>query len=87
MHTGYVVDGVTHQCLEINHQMRRHAKLCGDASDITPLSIHGVDDGDVLIDQLTQIFVAAGNDHLNALLGCQYSQSANDIIGFNARNI
>ena len=87
MHTGYVVDGVTHQCLEINHQMRRHAKLCGDASDITPLSIHGVDDGDVLIDQLAQIFVATGNDHLNALLGCQYSQSANDIIGFNARHI
>ena len=67
--------------------MRRHAKLCGDASDITPLSIHGVDDGDVLIDQLAQIFVATGNNHLNALLGCQYSQSSNDIIGFNARHI
>ena len=87
MHTGYVIDGIPHQCLEINHQMRRHAKLCGDASDITPLSIHGVDDGDVLIDQLAQIFVATRNNHLNALLGCQYSQSANDIIGFNARHI
>ena len=87
MHTGYVVDSVTHQCLEINHQMRRHAKLCSDASDIPPLSIHGVDDGDVLIDQLTQIFVAAGDDYLNALLGCQYSQSSNDIICFDARHI
>ena len=87
MHTGYVIDGIPHQCLEINHQMRRHAKLCGDASDITPLSVHGVDDGDVLIDQLAQIFVATRNNHLNALLGCQYSQSANDIIGFNARHI
>ena len=87
MHTGYVVDGVTHQCLEINHQMRWHAKLCGDASDITPLSVHGVDDGDVLIDQLAQIFVATGNDYLNALLGCQNSQGADHVVGFDTRNI
>ncbi len=87
MYARHVVYRIAHQSLKINHQMRWHAKLCRDTSHITPLTVHGVDDGDVLVDQLAQIFVTARNNYLNALLGRQYSQGANDIIGFYSGHI
>jgi hypothetical protein len=55
----HVVDRVADQRLVIHHQRRRHAELRRHASHVALLAVHRVDDGDVRVDQLTQVLVAA----------------------------
>ena len=86
-HTRHVVNGVTHQGLVIDHQAGGHAKLFCHASHIAFFAVHGVDDGDALIHQLAQIFVAAGDDDLHALLCRHMRQSGNHIVSFHTRHI
>ena len=48
-------------------QLRRHAELGRHAGHVALLAVHRVDQRDVLVDQLAQVLVAAGDDHLDAL--------------------
>ena len=73
--------------MEINHQLGRYAKLCCHASHITFFAIHGVDDGDVLIHQLTQVLVPAGDRDLNTLAGSHMCQGGDHVIGLHARYV
>ena len=66
--------------------MRRHAEFGLDTGDVALAPVHGVDDGDVGIDQLRQVFVAAAHDHLNTLLGRNHSQRADHVIGLDTGN-
>ena len=86
-HAGHVVHRVAHQGLVIDHERRRHAKLCGYARHITHLAVHGVDDGDVLIDQLAQILVTARHRDLDALLRGHMGQRGDHVIGFHTRHV
>ena len=84
MHTGHVVYRVTHQNLIVQHQAGRHAKFFLHTGQIAAFAIHGVDDGDVLVDQLRQVFVATGHNHFNAMRRTHCGQGADHIVGFNA---
>ncbi len=86
-YTRYVVDGVADQGLIVHHQSRRHAKLCLYAGQVAAAVVHGVDDGDVFIHQLTQVLVAAGNDDLDTLLRCHAGQGADHIVSLDTRYV
>ena len=86
-YTRHIVHGVTHQGLVVQHQVRRHAKFFLHSGQVAAFSVHGVDDGDVRIDQLRQVFVAAAHNHFNALVSGSYCQRTNHVIGFHARYI
>ena len=58
LHTWYIVHGIADQNLIVQHEAGGHTKFFLDARQIAALAVHGVDDGDVFIDQLRQIFVA-----------------------------
>ena len=66
---GHVVHRVAHQGLVVDHQARRHAELGLDAGDVALAVVHGVDHGDVFVDELAQVLVAAGDHGLDAALG------------------
>ena len=83
-HAGHVVHGVAHQGLVVHHQRGGHAKFCRHARHVAALAAHGVDDGDVLVDQLAQVFVAAGNDDFNALRCGRVGQGGDDVVGLHA---
>ena len=84
MHTRHVVDRIAHQNLIIEHEAGRHAKLLLHTGQIAALAVHGVDDGDVLVDQLGQVFVTAGHNHFDAVRRPHSGQSANHVVSFNA---
>ena len=58
--------GVT-RVLRIDRPENSHALAALLAPQVAHLAAHGVDDGDVLVHQLGQILVAAGDDHVNTL--------------------
>ena len=86
-HARHVVDDVTDQRLKVDHPVRRHAKLGLDPGDVAPLAVHGVDNGDVGIDQLRQVLVATAHNHLDALAGRNLRQRANHIVSLDAGNV
>ena len=67
MHTRHVVHGVSYQNLIVQHEASRDTKLFLHPSQVSALAVHGVDDGDVLVDQLGQVFVTAGHNHFDAV--------------------
>ena len=71
---------IAHQGLEIDHQPRWHAKFSFHTRQVAALAVHGVDDDDALIHQLRQVFVAAADHHVHALLGGGDRQRANDVV-------
>ena len=83
----HVVHRVAHQNLVVHHQARGHAEFRLHTGQVAALAVHGVDDGNVLIDQLRQVFVAAGDDDLDALPGCDDGQRANDVVGLHAGHV
>ena len=83
-HAGHVVHGVAHQGLVVDHQRRRHAELGRHAGHVAPLAVHGVNDGHMLIDQLAQVLVAAGDDDVDALGRRGLRQGRNHVIGLDA---
>ena len=86
-HAGHVVHGVAHQGLVVQHQVRGHTKFFLHAGQVAPLAVHGVDDGDALVDQLRQIFVAAADHHVHAPPGGQHRQGTNHVVRFHARHV
>ena len=84
---GHVVHGVTHQVLVVEHEVRGHAELFQHPGHVAPLAVHGVDDGDALIHQLRQIFVATADHHLHAALGRQHGQGADHVVRLYPRHV
>ena len=84
---GHVVDRVAHQGLVIDHQPRRHAELRLDAGRVAPSVVHGVDHGHVLVHQLRQVLVAAGDHGDQAALGGHARERADHVVGFHAGNV
>ena len=86
-HARHVVNRIAHQGLEINHQFGRYAKFVGHTGHVPLLAVHGVNDGDALVHQLTQVFVATGDHHIHAHGGGAVRQRGNHIISLNAGHI
>ncbi len=82
---GHVVDGVAHQRQVVDDALRRHAELGQHAGHVEPLVAHRVDQRDVLVDQLRQVLVAGGDDHLVAAGRGQARQRADGVVGLDAR--
>ncbi|MCY1511959.1 hypothetical protein D9M68_464030 [compost metagenome] len=80
-HAGHVVDRVADERLVVDHEAGRHAELGRHAGDVALLAVHRVDDGDVLVDQLAQVLVAAGHDHFDALRGRHLGERADHVVG------
>ena len=84
VHAGHVVDGVAHEGLVVQHLRRAHAELGLHAGQVASLAAHGVDDANVLGDELRQVLVAAGDDDLQALLRTHAGQRADHVVGLHA---
>ena len=80
VHAGDVVGGIAHQGLKVDHQLRRHAKFVLHASSIAALAGHGVDHGDVRVNKLAQVLVAAGDDDVDILAGRGFGQRADYVV-------
>ena len=81
MNTRHIVHGIAHQNLIVQHQASRYTKLFLHARQVAALAVHGVNDGDVFIHQLSQVFVAAGHNDFNAMRRAHSGQSANHVVG------
>ena len=86
VHPGDVVDLVADQGQVIHDLLRRDAKFFHNAVPIHPRLGHGIDQGDVIADQLRHILVAGRHHHINALAGRFVGKGADHIVGLNARH-
>ena len=70
--------------------MRRDAEFLFHAGNVqhvvyAPKRIaHGIDHGDVLVNQLRDVFVAGGDDDAHAFAFGLFGQRAYDVVGFHA---
>ncbi len=85
-HAGDVVDLVAHQRQVIDDVFRADAELFFHAGDIQHAAGHGVDQGDVAVDQLRHVFVTGGDDHRTIRGRAAARQCADHVIGLNAFN-
>ncbi len=83
-HAGNVIDLVAHQSQVIDDVLRTDAEFLFHARHIQHAAGHGVDQGDVAVDQLRHVLVAGGDHHWT--IGCRAAacQRADHVIGFDA---
>ena len=82
-HTGHsrnVVRLVAHQRQQVDHQPGRNPEFLLDTRHIEHQIGHGVDQGDMFIDQLGHVLVAGGNHHRPALGRGLAGESADHIV-------
>jgi hypothetical protein len=83
-HAGDIVDGVAHQRQVIDDAVRRDAEFRHHARVVELFIAHRVDQHDFVVDQLREVFVARGDNHVHAARRCLHRQRADHIIGFDA---
>ena len=82
--TGNVVHLVAHQRQEIDNQLRADTEFFAHAVDVVDGVVHGVDQGDVVVDQLCHVLVAGGDQH-RLLFGAENArEGADHVVGFDA---
>jgi len=86
VHAGDVVDLVPDQGQVIHNLVGRDAKFIHYAVTIHGGFGHGVDQGNVVADQLSHVLVTGGDHHIDAFAGGLVGQGANHIIGFHTRH-
>ena len=86
VYSGDVVDLVSDQGEVIDDLLRGHAEFFHHAVPVHPRLGHGIDQGDVIADQLRHILVAGRHHHINALAGRFVGKGADHIVGLNARH-
>ena len=79
-HARNIVHGVTHQGEVVHHLLWGNTELVLHTLTVHAGFGHGVDQGDMVADQLGHILVTGGNDHIHALAGGFRGQGANDIV-------
>ena len=80
-HAGNVVDLVAHQRQEVDDQLGGQAELRLHPFHIQGLVLHGVDQGDMGVDQLGHVLVAGGDHGVAPRLGGPAGQGADDVVG------
>ena len=84
--TGNIVRLVPQQGEVVDNQLRWYAKLFNHPCPVQGRVIHGVNQGDMLIDQLSYILVTGGDNH-RLLCRCRLlCQGADHIVSFNPVN-
>ena len=83
-YAGYVVGTVANQCQVIDDLFRKDIELFLDAIAVQYCAAHGVDQGDVVIDELRHVFVTGRYQDLHAVCRGLPAQGANDIVGLDA---
>ena len=86
-HPGNVVRLVTGQCQKVNDLFRRHTKFLYHAIDIHRCFGHGIDEGDMVIDQLGHILVTGGDYTVNIRSSSTLCQRTDYIIGLDTRHL
>ena len=84
VYTRNVVDLVAHQRQVINDLLRGNTKLFHHPIPVHGGFCHGVDEGNVVADQLGHVLVAGGHHHIDALAGGFMGQGADNIVGLHA---
>ena len=79
---GDVVHLVAHEGEEIDDQLRAHAELLHHAVDVVEGVVHGVDQGDLVGDQLGHVLVAGGDQHRFALFAEDAREGADHVVRF-----
>ena len=64
----------------------RHPEFFAHTVAVHNAVVHGVDQGNMLIDQLRHILVASGDDHWPFGRGCLHCKGADHIVGLDAGN-
>jgi len=84
VHAGHVVHFVAGQRQKINDALGRHAEFFLHPGAVQGFAGHGVDQGDLGVDQLGHVLVASGHHHLPALRAGLVRQRANHVVGLDA---
>ena len=82
---GHVVDRVADQGEVIDDALGRDAELGRHAGRVEDFVAHGVDQRHARTDQLGHVLVAGRDDDVEALRGGALRQSADHVVGFDAR--
>ena len=85
-YAGDVVDTVAHQRQVVDDALRRHAVLGDHAVAVELGVVHGVDQGDVLRDELRHVLVAGGDDGPSSHARGLGRQRADDVVGLDVGN-
>ena len=85
-HTGNVVDLVAHQRQQINDQRRRYAEFVDDTVVIHGCVVHGVDQRDVVVNQLRHVLIAGRDHHLSPTARGLDGQRADDVVCLDTPN-
>ena len=85
-HTRNIVRGVAYQCQIVDNPVRWHAEFFDHTCYIQCGVTHRVYQGDMLIDQLSQVFVTGRYNDFPTLFGRLIRQRADHIICFHTRN-
>ncbi|MNN28925.1 hypothetical protein D3C81_1425080 [compost metagenome] len=83
-HAGDIVDRIADQRQVVDDALGRHAELGRHARGIEHFAAHGVDQRDLVVDQLRQVLVAGGYHRTHALLGGLARQRADHVVGLDA---
>ena len=75
-----VVGAVAHQGQVVDDLFRIDVEFCLDPRPVQHRVVHGVDQGDALIDQLRHVFIAGRDQHLFAGLGRAGGKRANNVV-------
>ncbi len=82
-HAGNVVHLVPHQGQIVDDELGRYAELLDHPFPIGLHVLHGIDQSDMVGDQLRHVLVASADQHRQLFLGRLAGQSADHIVGFN----
>ena len=77
-----VVHLVPHQGKVVDDLLRGDAELFHHTFAVHPGLGHGIDQGDVVADQLRHVLVTGGDHHVDALAGGFVGQGADNVVGF-----
>ncbi|MCW0415058.1 hypothetical protein NB689_000812 [Xanthomonas sacchari] len=82
LHARHVVDGVTHQCQQVDDLVRPHPELLHHRRiRIHAAAAHGVDQLHAGAHQLGEILVAGGDGDVQAVAGALQGQRADHVVG------
>ena len=81
---GHVVDRVADQGEVVDDGLRRHAELGPDPARVEDRTVHGVDHGDVIVDELGHVLVAGGDEHVEPGLPALLGERADDVVRLDA---
>ena len=85
-YTGNIVRGIADEGQVFDNALRRYTELVYHSLTVVACIFHGVDQGDVVVDQLRHVLVAGGNHGAHASGSGLGGQGADHVIRLHPRN-